>query len=731
MNLFGSEFDTGPGASGGSPVDDDVQRILKQVFHFPSLRAGQREMIDAQRAGKNVSAVISTGGGKSLGFYVPALLEHESSGAVTVVISPLIALINDQVKNLRARNIPAVALHGLMSDSERGESVKLLHEGQAPLLYLGPEMLSQDKTIELLKGLNIARLVVDEAHCAGEWDFRPAYGRIKKVRELLGNPPLTAVTATEPPHTRSDIHRRLGIEGCEEIVLSVDRPDLDYSIKHFANDGEKLDALQAQCKTMKGSTIIFCSKVLTVKRVVEALKEAGVNAVPYHARMDRDDRESSQAAFMNDDVQFIVATKAFGMGIDKEDVRNVVHYELPGSIEQYYQETGRASRDGLGGNCFLYYTPLDYATQYYFLRQSNPSLELVIETFERLRRVSAEASDHSNPTIKFNERLFLNDIELYHGPSHARQIAACLAILEENGVIFRLGNRLTFLFYGEENWREEFPVTQEYLSRKFRNDHERQKCMLYVATQVGSDPRQAIMDYMERSAVRETVSGVNPIRMIDVNQTDLEKVCHAVALGDREKKELLGFLIGGEDEVEDPLYGSLSHLRREEVAFLVHYAEHQKLLRTVSLGERNFLNATAAGVQALFQRGIEVPEDISSYQEMKPFLFRDESKTRIKEAIEPWFSLQVEGGASTRWPEVLGFFMESSVLILDSRVSVAQLIRDYFHLPNRTPLTTAHAAELVKLVFQGDRALPPYIQHSSLGEIERQERIRAVRERNS
>jgi len=321
---------------------------LKTVFGYDSFRPHQEEVIEGLIGSEDAFVLMPTGGGKSLCYQIPAL--HRPG--VAVVVSPLISLMKDQVDALKACGVKAEFYNSSLASSEARSVLAMLHGRGLDLLYMAPERLMGDEFIERLKGIEIALFAIDEAHCISQWghDFRPEYLKLGRLKRLFPHVPLIALTATAEPHTRKDIVERLGLVHAKSYISGFDRPNIRYSVveKH-----KPFNQLVEYLGTREGAAIVYCLSRDRVEKVASRLAEAGFSAAPYHAGLTSTERKKNQDAFIRDDVRIIVATVAFGMGIDKSNIRFIVHYDLPKNIESYYQETGRAGRDGLAAEALL------------------------------------------------------------------------------------------------------------------------------------------------------------------------------------------------------------------------------------------------------------------------------------------------------------------------------------------------------------------------------------------
>ncbi len=341
-------------ATSNTPIRSP-QAVLKQVFGYKDFRDGQEAIIAAALDGQDSLVLLPTGGGKSLCYQVPALILD----GVTVVISPLISLMQDQVAQLRALGVQAAYINNSLPFEEQQAVYQQLHYGQIKLLYVAPEKVLQHEFLERLSHLKLALFAIDEAHCVSHWghDFRPHYCRLNELKQRFMHVPMMALTATADKATRYDIIEQLQLNHPYVHTGSFDRPNIRYTIEEkFKPMVQLLRYLKEQ---QNQSGIIYCTSRKRVDDVAEKLADAGFNAAAYHAGMSNEQRQFVQTGFARDDIQIVVATVAFGMGINKPNVRFVVHYDIPKSIEAYYQETGRAGRDGLAAEAIMYFDPAD------------------------------------------------------------------------------------------------------------------------------------------------------------------------------------------------------------------------------------------------------------------------------------------------------------------------------------------------------------------------------------
>ena len=341
------------------------ETILKTTFGYDTFRPLQREVIDNVLNKKDSLAVMPTGGGKSLCYQIPALMFD----GLTVVISPLIALMKDQVEQMHAAGVPALFLNSSLSSEAYQENMEYVRRGETKLLYLAPETLLMPRILDLLSTTPVDCITIDEAHCISEWghDFRPEYRQLVDVRRRFPKAVCLALTATATPRVRADIKKSLGFSASNEFVASFNRDNLFIEVLPKSDPAIQTVKFLNRFKDQSG--IIYCFSRKQVDELSEKLVQKGFSVCAYHAGLEDDQRRKNQEAFIRDDVQIIVATIAFGMGINKPNVRFVLHYDLPKSVENYYQEIGRAGRDGLPAHCLLLYSYGDVAKLKYFIEQ--------------------------------------------------------------------------------------------------------------------------------------------------------------------------------------------------------------------------------------------------------------------------------------------------------------------------------------------------------------------------
>lgn len=346
---------------------EKARELLQTYFGYETFRTGQEQAISQVFEGSNSICVMPTGGGKSMCYQIPAMVME----GTTIVVSPLISLMKDQVDALLAAGIPAAYINSSMDFDEVRETLYDVQRGAVKLLYIAPERLDNEMFLNELQGVHVPLIAVDEAHCISQWghDFRPSYRLISRMMELFpNNPTVLALTATATPQVREDICRILNIEERHTIMTGFERANLTFSVIR-GQDRERFLKEYVQ-KNDKEAGIIYAATRKTVDSVYEMLLKKGIKAAKYHAGMPDDQRRAGQEQFLNDEVTVMVATNAFGMGIDKSNIRYVVHYQLPKNMESYYQEAGRAGRDGLPSECIVLYASQDVQTQRFLIDQA-------------------------------------------------------------------------------------------------------------------------------------------------------------------------------------------------------------------------------------------------------------------------------------------------------------------------------------------------------------------------
>jgi len=365
-----------------------LKELLKLHYGFSSFRPGQEKVIDNVLAEKSSVVIMPTGGGKSLCYQLPALVLD----GVTMVISPLIALMKDQVDSLKKIGIPATFINSSLSQAETSQRLEEVKSGSYKLLYIAPERFYSQEFVKALASIKVSLFAVDEAHCISQWghDFRPSYLKLKQIIDLVAKPPVLALTATATPEVRVDIIKQLGLVSSELVITGFARPNLQFGVIQATDSRKPQFVLDTITGMPDGSGIVYTGTRARADELLQVLLENNIEAVGYHAGMETADRKWVQENFMKGKAKVIVATNAFGLGIDKSDVRFVIHYDMPGTIEAYYQEAGRAGRDGKKSFCLLLYSSRDRYLQEFFIKGDNPPPEIILEIYEILKNYESD-----------------------------------------------------------------------------------------------------------------------------------------------------------------------------------------------------------------------------------------------------------------------------------------------------------------------------------------------------
>ncbi|MCA9211514.1 MAG: RecQ family ATP-dependent DNA helicase, partial [Planctomycetales bacterium] len=396
-------------------------------FGISEFRPGQRDVVEAVLSGHDCLCIMPTGGGKSLCYQLPSLMRE----GVTLVVSPLIALMKDQVDTLVQRGISASFINSTLDSADQSMRLDQLAAGEFDLMYVAPERFRSPRFQEALVQAKVQLLAVDEAHCISEWghDFRHDYAKLGTFRKKIGSPQTIALTATATDDVRKDVVVQLDLNEPKTFIAGFARPNLQYAVQTHASFRDKIEALQSFLKENEGCGVIYASTRKGCEEIAESVgMPLGRKVVVYHAGLAMDDRRKVQDAFMSGKADIVVATNAFGMGIDKPDVRFVVHYNIPGTLEAYYQEAGRAGRDGKPSQCLLLYSPSDRYIQEFFIDSANPAPETIHAVYEFLRY-------HEGDPIELTQEELKEEANLSIGSDG---VGTCERVLEKCGVLERL-----------------------------------------------------------------------------------------------------------------------------------------------------------------------------------------------------------------------------------------------------------------------------------------------------
>ncbi|MEA3459418.1 MAG: RecQ family ATP-dependent DNA helicase, partial [Chloroflexota bacterium] len=590
---------------------------LQQHFGFTAFRTGQEEALRHLLDGRHTLVVMPTGAGKSLIYQLAACLLP----GTTLVISPLIALMKDQVDALARHGIPAAAINSTIPSSEQARRLEALTAGAYRLVYVAPERLRYLAFLRALSGAHIGLLAVDEAHCISQWghDFRPDYLHIASARQEMGEPATVALTATATPQVQDDIVRYLGLPEAERIITGFNRPNLTFSVRYTPDLPDKLRVLRDFLDENRGPGIIYVGTRREAEEVADFAREVvRREARAYHAGMENAVRASIQDAFMAGRLNLVVATVAFGMGIDRPDVRFVLHFSLPGTLEAYYQEAGRAGRDGEPAQCVLLYATQDRALQEWFIENDAPSAR----ELETLYGAVAERARQNVAVVT------LDDLALATGIGEVK-LRVGLSLLEQMEALHRLGNEGRRLWLEVGEWRpERLRVTAAEVEARRAHKRRQLACMVAYA-EADTCRRRLILDHFgdkgpadapiccdnclaalaRRPAAlpadRAAIEALPPEARIALGVLDMVRrlpwpvgrgTVARILKGSRAK----AIIEGGYDRCS-PYYGRLADMSIQEIKGLVGQLVAGGYLKVVG-GERPVMRPTPQGREALAQR---------------------------------------------------------------------------------------------------------------------------------
>jgi ATP-dependent DNA helicase RecQ len=434
-----------------------IRRLLDTVFGIRQLRDGQQRVIDSVLDGKDTLAIMPTGSGKSLCYQIPARILE----GMTIVVSPLISLMKDQHEKLNEMGIRAVQVNSSLSAEEERESLAAIAENRCEIVFCTPERLVMAEFVEVLKEVKIALMVVDEAHCISQWghDFRPAYLEMAGAIGALGRPPVLALTATATEEVVEDIGRQLNCARMNVVNTGVYRPNLHYRVLQVTNPDEKLEEARRLVRETEGKGIVYAATVKLAEEMYAILASEGESVTLYHGKLPAAERKANQDLFMNDERRVMVATNAFGMGIDKPDTRFVIHLQIPANLEAYYQESGRAGRDGKDAECTLLFLQDDKRVQQFFLVKHYPAADEIRAVYEAVRELAE------------NETATPERVEDVAGDLAGPHLKVCLKLLKDARLL-RQSRKLAYNVTAQAPKDNLFEAMAEVYRRKQEHDKE-------------------------------------------------------------------------------------------------------------------------------------------------------------------------------------------------------------------------------------------------------------------
>jgi ATP-dependent DNA helicase RecQ len=443
-----------------------IRQLLNTVFGIQQLRDGQQRVIDSVLDGKDTLAIMPTGSGKSLCYQIPARILE----GMTVVVSPLISLMKDQHEKLNEMGIRAVQVNSSLSSEEEREALAAIGENRCEIVFCTPERLVMSEFVEVLKAVKIALVVVDEAHCISQWghDFRPAYLEMTGAIEALGRPPVLALTATATEEVVDDIGRQLNRPRMAVINTGVYRPNLHYRVLQVTNPDEKLQEALRLVRETEGKGIVYAATVKCAEEMYHLLEEQGESVTIYHGKLPAAERKLNQDLFMDDERRIMVATNAFGMGIDKPDTRFVIHLQIPANLEAYYQESGRAGRDGKDAACTLLFLQDDKRVQQFFLVKHYPNAEEIRAVYEAVRALAE------------NETATPGRVDEVAGDLAGGNLTVCLKLLKD-AKLLRQSRKLAYNATAQEPKDSLFEAMAAVYRQKQEHDKEALEQMVSYA----------------------------------------------------------------------------------------------------------------------------------------------------------------------------------------------------------------------------------------------------------
>ncbi len=568
----------------------EIERSLHEDFGISEFREHQKETIESILEGNDTISIMPTGYGKSLTYQLPARLLRPD---LTVIISPLISLMDDQVDNIKGVN--AVQIHSGHSKEQREFSMRRVREGDVDAVYVSPEAISSKTLTDALLKRDIGLMVIDEAHCITTWghDFRPSYQFLPEARKMLGNPQVALFTATATPHTKEDMVRVMKLKNPKIIQGDIVRKNISFSVKYpkGRKEQELIDEIYNNLEK-PGSIIIYTSTIADTEDL-HARLSGMMQVSKYHGKMDPAEKTENQERFMEDKARVMVSTSAFGMGIDKQDVHTIIHYAIPGSLEQYIQESGRAGRDGKPSKAILFFHPADLRIQNRFIQESNPSALAIEGLYSYLYQKASKIGEYQGHGISFAQlKYFLGKIEDDWIKNREQN---ALGALIEMGFIQRQGDEITF------PKGPTIEVPEELLREKRIRDQRRLDIMkLYAST--AEDRTNVVKNYF-LGATSDLVESTQ-----DVRDTVRDSILKFVRDYKESKRTIGGILSGddSEDKAHTEYYRKLPFLSNFSIGFELEDLVAEGLVNQLQIGTGNYYVLSRGGANYLERKGMSI-----------------------------------------------------------------------------------------------------------------------------
>lgn len=680
--------------AGLNPSSELIEALHK--FGHKSFRAHQEEVCEAVLQGRDALAFFPTGHGKSLLYQLPAEVFRKRGEGMTLVVSPLIALMHDQVQKLNERGIGAVSLDSSLSDSEIGRAIKAVQNEEVSLVFVSPERLISNKFLSELKKGRFKLFAVDEAHCLSEWghDFRPSYLQMLRAREALSIPQTLALTATATREVIADIKEYLSLADGSVFSAPVWRENLTFDRVRVGSESLKEEHLFETVKERlqnDGVILVYCSRIREVQRLAAVAGEMSLPAEIYHGKMDAEERKSVLKKFKENMAPLIFCTSAFGMGIDHDNIHTVLHYEVPGSLSAYYQAAGRAGRGGGEALCRIFYAPVDISTQEFFLKCGNPSLRFLQSIYEMLQKpVFGAGRGEEFQKRFFDKREFCNFLNRRGNPLWDGHFSTALGLFHRFDILIESDYELIFPRPVAETL-ESFPITQEYLDRKKARDESRLGEVLeYVLSD--EDPRiffeRAFSldgDINKEVSVGSLTGGTLPSSGMTVLTPEIEEgILRTVAERDLSPGMLVQFLLGTRkpsSETESPYIGKFSQYTSRELRRACSELKEAGLVAQFSVGRSSSLTLSEAGLKRLQSEGV-LTEPPQSFQDLKGRLLSAYALPYVRDALNDWFERE-KAKRPESWYQVcreLLFYKgekEVCFTILDKELSARQVLGEF------------------------------------------------------